>query len=491
MSEHTAPEARTIDVDVQDIDTRGRTLHGYAAVYNVESDDLGGFREKIAQGAFASVLDSDVRALLNHDPSQVLGRTRSGTLRLRDEQRGLRFEVDLPDSPLGDNVREAVRRGDIDGASFRFVVGRDSWDGDLRTVEQIKELKDVTVATFGAYPAASVELRTRDAAEGRQEDENTMDNDTENRTEERPAAGSLRVEDRASVPEMRTLTETFRERGFPGESATVSWGEYRSLTYGGGTVLDLNPVRRDGAPLGYDTQWAHPAFAQVAVDSGVTSVQVLSQSSRTLPAGTAVIRDIDAVTAKPEVVTEAAVATVELSQVAAIESGIPNILIEQDGLASLVEQDLRLAINEGLDSLVLTGVATAGTLAEAGTLLLNNIRKSITALMTAGYAPDTVIVPPATAEAIDVLQTAGPEAHYVFGAGRFAPGSLFGLNVRTAKDASEPAVLDSSAFGKLYVSPLSLERFEEDAGSTNKSTVRLEGHAAFGVERAAAAVRIT
>jgi hypothetical protein len=77
----------------------------------------------------------------------------------------------------------------------------------------------------------------------------------------------------------------------------------------------------------------------------------------------------------------------------------------------------------------------------------------------------------------------------VFGAGRFAPGQLFGLNVRLAK-SGWPIVVDSSAFGKLYVSPISLARFEEDAGSTNKSTVRLEGHAAFGVERQDAAINI-
>jgi phage head maturation protease len=86
-----APEQRTIDVDVHDIDTRGRTVHGYAAVYDVPSEDLGGYRERIAPGAFADVLGSDVRALLNHDPNEVLGRTKSGTLRLFDEQRGLRF----------------------------------------------------------------------------------------------------------------------------------------------------------------------------------------------------------------------------------------------------------------------------------------------------------------------------------------------------------------------------------------------------------------
>jgi HK97 family phage prohead protease len=122
-----APEQRTIDVDVRDIDTRGRTLHGYAAVYNVESDDLGGFREKIVPGAFAGVLDADVRALLNHNPNEVLGRTKSGTLRLFDEQRGLRFEVDLPDSPIGENVREAVRRKDIDGASCCLLFATPRW----------------------------------------------------------------------------------------------------------------------------------------------------------------------------------------------------------------------------------------------------------------------------------------------------------------------------------------------------------------------------
>lgn len=202
-----APEQRTVDVDVESIDTRGRTLHGYAAVYGVESGDLGGFRETISPGAFADVLGADVRCLLNHDPNQVLGRSAAGTLRLRDEERGLRFECDLPDSPLGENVREAVRRGDIDGASFRFKVAEDEWDeaGERRTIRRIGTLSDVTVATYGAYPQASVELRTR--------------------PEPKPnrRRGGLRVEDRAAPgPGMeQRLGEAIR---------AVRKGESRSLT---------------------------------------------------------------------------------------------------------------------------------------------------------------------------------------------------------------------------------------------------------------------
>src|SRR5262245_11080320 len=133
-----APESRTIDVDVTDVDTRGRTVVGYAAVYGRESRDLGGFRERIAPGAFDAVLagESDVRCLLNHDPNIVLGRSKSGTLRLTSEERGLRFEVDLPESRA--DLAESLRRGDLDGASFRFECGRDSWSGDLRTVEEIR-----------------------------------------------------------------------------------------------------------------------------------------------------------------------------------------------------------------------------------------------------------------------------------------------------------------------------------------------------------------
>jgi hypothetical protein len=494
-----APEQRTIDVDVQDIDTRGRTVVGYAAVYNVDSEDLGGFRERIAPGAFAGVLGSDVRALLNHDPNQVLGRTKAGTLRLHDEERGLRFEIDLPSSPLGDNVREAVGRGDLDGASFRFLVGDETWDGDLRTINTVKELYDVTVATFGAYPAASVELRTRPPKE-----ESTMSEVANLETEpeehegaeERTSNGNLRVADiNQGNTEIRTLSAVFRKAGWkPGVRAEITWGEFeqsaesRALTWTG-SVDNVNVLRRDAGPLGADQRFAWPAFARVSVDAGVTSVAVLTQTARSLPTPASTVRAIDAVTAKAEAGSTVTVVSVPMKQVAAVQSGIPNVYLAQSQIESIIGQDLRLAVNEGLDKLVLDALAASGFEAP-GTAILDSIRGAMSTIQQAGYNPDTLIVDPATAEALDVLKTAGPEAIYVFGPARLAPAQVYGMNVRISKTIPAPAVVDAAAFGKMYASPVSLQTFEENDGSTNTSLVRLELHAAFGTERQDAAVRI-
>lgn len=501
-----APEQRTIDVDVEALDTRGRTLHGYAAVYNVESPDLGGFRERIAPGAFSGVLDADVRCLLNHDPNQVLGRSKAGTLRLADEQRGLRFECDLPDSPLGDNVRTAVERGDITGASFRFRVGDEDWNGELRTIRSIAELHDVTVATYGAYPEASVELRTRpkdnETAAQRQE-EDTMNEDRsggedraeeqdQDRAEERSApAGTLTVEDRQAGEGASSLLGLYESRGWPHEPAELSWSEFRTASFSG-SVDALSPLRGDGVGLGQDSRYAFPAFPQVAVDADVTSVQVLRQSSRTLPSASNVVRAIDAVTAKPEVATATEVVTVPMKQVAAIETNIPNYLLEQDAIEPLVQTDLRLALNEGLDKLVLDAIAASGFQAPGTDPLLVSIRKAMTTIQDDGYNPDTLILTPSNAEALDTLRataTSG-EQFYVFEPAGLAPRTIFGMSVRISKTIPAPAVVDSRALGKLYVSPIELARFEADAGTTNRSNVRLEGHAAFGTERQDAAVRI-
>ena len=143
----------------------GKVLAGYAAVFDELSDPIYGFRERIARTAFDKTLadGADVRALFNHNPDHVLGRTKSGTLRLKVDARGLAFEIDIPNTTAGNDLRELVRRGDIGGVSFQFYAIRDSWgtdgEGTVRTLEEVR-LVDISPATFPAYPQSDVALRS-------------------------------------------------------------------------------------------------------------------------------------------------------------------------------------------------------------------------------------------------------------------------------------------------------------------------------------------
>lgn len=155
------------ELRVSKSDDGKRTLSGYAAVFNSLSEDLGGFREQIKPGAFTRCLRSnpDVSCLHEHDPRQgLLGRTKSGTLRLSEDNIGLRFECDLPNTTLANDVAESIDRGDLDGCSFGFIAQDDDWsrsDGmTLRTLNDA-DVFDVTVTSMPAYPATSVQVRSR------------------------------------------------------------------------------------------------------------------------------------------------------------------------------------------------------------------------------------------------------------------------------------------------------------------------------------------
>lgn len=143
----------------------GRRLVGRVARYGVEAR-LGRVRERIAPGAFAASLASrDILALFNHDPGRVLGRTRSGTLRLAADAEGLSFELDLPSGPTGDEVLSLASRGDLGGMSFGFTVppGGEAWEGEVRTLLSV-ELHEVSVVSaWPAYPGTSADLRSATA----------------------------------------------------------------------------------------------------------------------------------------------------------------------------------------------------------------------------------------------------------------------------------------------------------------------------------------
>lgn len=149
----------------------GNTLRGHASVFG-QMAKLPGHYERMAPTAFDGVLDrtdTDVRALVNHDPAMLLGRQSAGTLRLKVDDEGLQFEVDLPNTSYANDLRELVGRGDLTGASFGFIPGDDDWstapDGaQLRTHTSVRELIDVSAVTFPAYSDASVSLRHYDFA---------------------------------------------------------------------------------------------------------------------------------------------------------------------------------------------------------------------------------------------------------------------------------------------------------------------------------------
>ena len=150
-----------------------RRVAGYAAVCDSWSEDLGGFRERIAPGAFAESIGDDVRALVDHRSELILGRTKAGTLRLAEDARGLAVEIDLPDTRVARDLAESMARGDVDQMSFGFTVAQDRWSRGIegvaeRTILRVGRLFDVSVVTFPAYPETEAAMRSRGFAEAAQ-----------------------------------------------------------------------------------------------------------------------------------------------------------------------------------------------------------------------------------------------------------------------------------------------------------------------------------
>lgn len=152
-------ERRAVPTEFE-VRSEGSTFnfYGYALKWGARSQNLGGFRELVAQGATTdSIQSDDIRALFNHDPNLILGRNRSNTLRLSEDSTGLHYEVDMPDTTYARDLAEAMQRGDVSQSSFGFKVapGGDTWaeDGDgfpLRTLSSVS-LFDVSPVTYPAY----------------------------------------------------------------------------------------------------------------------------------------------------------------------------------------------------------------------------------------------------------------------------------------------------------------------------------------------------
>lgn len=155
------------DTDTND-DSKGKTLSGYAVVFNSPSKDLGGFTEVVSPKAFDGVDLSNVLMLANHDYSQVLASVKAGTLKLAVDDKGLHFDATLPNTSFANDVYEEVSSGNVDSASFSFAVAQ---DGDtftkddsgkvVRTINSVKSLFDVSVVAVPAYDSTSVAVDSR------------------------------------------------------------------------------------------------------------------------------------------------------------------------------------------------------------------------------------------------------------------------------------------------------------------------------------------
>lgn len=164
-----AKKKETRTFDITRLNTRDATeeqsslITGYAAVFNSKTSIGGWFDEIIEPGAFARSLSEkgDVRALFNHNWDNVLGRTKSGTLQLEEDNRGLKFEIELPNTSVGRDLAESMSRGDINQCSFGFWITEETWDYSvdpaLRTIHEV-ELYEISVVSIPAYDDTEASL---------------------------------------------------------------------------------------------------------------------------------------------------------------------------------------------------------------------------------------------------------------------------------------------------------------------------------------------
>ncbi len=177
-----------IEVRKDDEGNEKKTITGYAAVFNQLSRTIGWFKERIDPAAFEGRLEDDVVALYNHDFNMVLARTISETLKLEVDNTGLRYEFEAPNTTVGNDLVEMVRRKDIQHSSFSFSVLDEKWEEDeegteIRTILKVKRLYDVSPVTFPAYLQTNVDVAKRSYQEWKESKKPDYDQDRSLRDE--------------------------------------------------------------------------------------------------------------------------------------------------------------------------------------------------------------------------------------------------------------------------------------------------------------------
>ena len=154
----------SVDFETRDGVVDENMIHGYAANFDKDSQDFGGWIERLEKNSFDDVLEDDAVALFNHDPNLVLGRNKVN-VRLIQDAVGLRYDVNMPDTTLAKDVRQLVKNKIIYQSSFAFVVRKQEWEHfkdkpSIRHVVKVAKLYDVSPVTYPAYIDTTVASRS-------------------------------------------------------------------------------------------------------------------------------------------------------------------------------------------------------------------------------------------------------------------------------------------------------------------------------------------
>lgn len=169
MGKENICELRTYPIELRISEENGKErITGFGAVYNSRSEDLGGFTEIIVPGCFKRSLkeNKDIKSYINHDPNKILGRTSAGTLNIKDDEKGIYYEADPPNTSYANDLKESMKRGDIKHSSFSFITVKDRWENE--SGKQVRYLEDADIFELGpvtdpAYLGSSSSVKYRSA----------------------------------------------------------------------------------------------------------------------------------------------------------------------------------------------------------------------------------------------------------------------------------------------------------------------------------------
>ena len=248
-----ARSAALTNVEIRSAEDGKVTIVGYAAVFDSPSEDMGGWVEVIKRGAFRKALQGnpDIRLLVNHE-GLPLARTKNGTLSLKEDTTGLRIEAELDDTQDARDLAAKLERGDVDEMSFRFrldLEGRewffpeDEDEPAQRIINEFREILEVSIVTFAAYPATEVGVRGMIAGEPIARADGTLSRDLFDAVVARVHAGDLdatrddRRELERAAEKLQTVTPWQRELALRATDDEPS---------GDGAAADPSGEERDG-----------------------------------------------------------------------------------------------------------------------------------------------------------------------------------------------------------------------------------------------------